>query len=467
MTAMQRTIVTIGHHDGKLTARLDKAGSRLLGAKDPELIGYTAETLPPIDTPGNLDEYAAALTKGLMKHKAIEQVLQNIFVAAPGSQHALYFEIEAPAGEQIRWESLCDANGGFLALGGGCHIGRIAEEASSRESGVRAFNPPLRLAAFLSGIGLQAQAEWDALRTAIDNAAGDGLPVRAQVYIGEPELLEACLTDYGHGMHDVVEVLPMPASTAELENLLNRSHPHVVHFFCHGSVGMGAAFLQLATVAEHALAKPQGSVVLSVDEMVNLPGLQESWLMVLNCCQGAHAEEQLNSMAYRIVSRGGVAAAIGMQEPVAVGEASAFCASLYPQLFHAFTAALTMEAGAAPVTVNLSQAMSAPRRALRNMYLGQEPNSRWTLPVLYLQDRPLEICRPVVVDLSQDMLSRIAEKVNIIAGFLRSLPPDTPGLVRDLCLATLDQPPVVPPEMRPDRFGNVGAQRAALEPASD
>ena len=51
--------------------------------------------------------------------------------------------------------------------------------------------------------------------------------------------------------------------------------------------------------------------------------------------------------------------------------------------------------GAAPITVDLSPAMSRPRRALRDMAGPAQANGRWTLPVLYLQEQPLQVFRPI------------------------------------------------------------------------
>lgn len=448
----QRTIVTIGDQDGELTAKLMKADAALPDPKRPEPIGYSAATLPALDTPASLRAYGTSLLQGLMKHKAIKRVLEDMVMAAPGAARLLCFDIEASAGEQIRWEALCDDDGNFLALDGRCHIGRIAEEVTSREVGVRPFLPPLRIAAFLSASGQDATPEWEALSAAIGHATANGVPVVARVYLGQRALLDEVVKTKALGAHAAIGVEAMPTTATELERVINEWQPQVVHFFCHGSAALGAAFLQLATLAEHELGTT-GSVVLAVDEMVNLTGLREAWLIVLNCCEGAQATERLNSMAYRMVSKGGLAAAIGMQEPVAAGDANQFCAALYPELFSALEAALKMVEGAPPVVINFSQAITAPRRALRNLHMAAPHNARWTLPVLYLQDRPLEVFRPKVAGISQDDMQRMRDKAEMVASFLRSLPPDTPDDVRDLLFATLEKPPVVPAEMRPDRHG--------------
>lgn len=455
---MQRTIVTIGDQDGVLTAKLMKADAALPDPRKPQPIGCSPETLPPLDSPANLKAYGVSLRHGLMNHAAIKSVLQGIFSAPPGVPNCLCFDIEAIGGEQIRWEALCDDNDNFLALDGRCHIGRIAEEVSTQDAGVRPFVPPLRIAAFMSAAGQDATPEWKALSAAIDAAASRNLPVQARVYVGQQALLDDIRASIATGAHPAISVDAIPALASGIERVINEWQPHIVHVFCHGFAPMGAAFLQFATVTEHDLGDTDGSILLAIDEMVNLIGLRAAWLIVLNCCQGAKAAAGINSMAYRMVSKGGLAAAIGMQEPVAAGDANAFAAALYPDLLRTLESAMKVAAGVAPVVVNLSEAITGPRRALRNRHLASPAdNARWTLPVLYLQDRPLEVFRPAAA-LSQDDAQRLREKAEMVASFLRSLPPDAPLEIRAKMLALLDQPPVVPAPMRPDSFGTFPSQ---------
>ena len=348
-----------------------------------------------------------------------------------------------------------DKERAVVALDGRCNISRIAEEANTPEPGVRHFGPPFRILAFLSGSGLDAIEEWSSLAIAIDRAVIRGLPVKADIRIGQPALLQQAQVECAAGRHPNITVQAMPADSFELEQAITESQPHILHFFCHGKAEMGAAYLQLANQRDHAIAAPQGSISVPVDDLARLTELRNAWLVVLNCCEGARAGGQLDSMAYRMVSEAGLAAAIGMLEPVDVGEASRFCGVLYPELFNALDVALRLNPGAAPVTVDLSPAMSRPRRALRDMVGLAQANGRWTLPVMYLQEQPLQVFRPLAVFTEDDaMLTRVRAKT--IAGMLSNLPPNTPDEVRDRMLAMLDEAPVVPPTLRPDRWGAFG-----------
>lgn len=113
----------------------------------------------------------------------------------------------------------------------------------------------------------------------------------------------------------------MPEAAYELEQQIQRARPHVLHFFCHGQGGMGATFLELATAQDHALNR--AGVVLDTDTLAGMAALRESWLVVLNCCEGAQGGAEIESMAERLVAQTGTRA-IGMLEPVASGEASRF-----------------------------------------------------------------------------------------------------------------------------------------------
>lgn len=452
---MARTIVTISGRNGRFSACLDKAAQALPDMGEPHSLGYGPAGLPPLDSAAHVEQYGSTLVAGLKQHPAIRQVLEQIFAAGPQQSHTLYFGIKAPDGQQIRWESLRDEGGRFVALDGRCHIGRIAEEATTPEPGVRLFAPPLRVLAFLSGTGLDATEEWSSLASAVDRAVGRGLPVRADVHIGQPALLQQAQDECGAGARPGIAVHPMPADGLELEQEITDTRPHILHFFCHGKAEMGAAYLQLATQRDHAIAAPQGSISVPVDDLARLAELRSAWLVVLNCCEGAHAGGQLDSMAYRMVSEAGLAAAIGMLEPVDVGEASRFCGVLYPELFSALEAVLRLNPGAAPITVDLSPAMSRPRRALRDMAGPAQANGRWTLPVLYLQEQPLQVFRPIAaVAMDETAVARV--KATTIAGMLANLPPDTPVEARDRMLGVLDDPPRVPTSMRPDRWGAFG-----------
>lgn len=461
---MTRTILTISNRDGVLDARVEKSAPPLPpNWNDRVPFGYGAGALPLLTDAAQLEQYGSALAKGLRQHPAIAQVLQQAFTAAAQQSHSLCFVVEADEGRQIRWETLRDDQGGFVALDGRCHIGRIARSVSVEDS-PRLFTPPLVLLAFLSGVGLDATEEWGALATAIDNAHKRGLPVAADVRIGEAGLLARAQAECAAGKHPAITVGAMPEDTIELEDQVRAARPHILHFFCHGKAAMGAAFLTLANAVDHAVPGRAGSISLAIDTLAQLEGLRNAWLVVLNCCEGGQSDDEMDSMAERLVSEAGLAAAIGMLEPVAVGEASRFCGVLYPEVFHLLEGVLKMQPGALPQRVDLSPAMSRPRRALRDLKPPLKAGARWTLPVMYQQEQPFQVFHPLPaapvapaspVSPAVDW-AVVRAKAETVAGMLAGLPPDTPADARDRMLALLDEAPAVPAALRPDRWGRFG-----------
>ncbi len=466
---MKRSILTITQRDGMLAACVQQSEPPLPADWDERIsFGYDAAALPALTDDALVIQYGDRLAEGLCKHQAIAQVLQRAFGANGADVHTVGLTVRAEQGRQIRWETLRDPQGRFVALDGRCHIGRTVRRLAGTPQAAREFVPPLRLLAFLSGAGLDATEEWDALSAAVFKARDKGLPVEADVRIGQDALRDQARAEAAARHPGAIRVGAVPASAGELEVEIRDARPHILHFFCHGKAAMGASFLELATAKDHALGLP-GSVGVAIDVLTTLAELRDVWLVVLNCCEGAQAASDIDSMAERMVENAGLAAAIGMLEPVAVGEASRFCAALYPELFHVLDDVLKMQPGMGTRFVNLAPAMSRPRRALRDMAPPLRPGARWTLPVLFQTEEPLQVFRgaggaggglaagpaglapPPAVDLS---IARA--RAETIAGMLAGLPPDTPDAVRDGMLALLDDAPVVPQALRPDRFGGFG-----------
>lgn len=449
---LQRTIVSIEQDAaGELIARLMKAEVNAPNAKDPVGIQTAPALLPAMDDPGKVKEYGQRLRDALKKHPAVSNALQYIFALPAGQSRTLCFDIVSQAGEQIRWEALCDDNGDFVALNSQCRLGRIADEVSTQDVGVRVFTAPLRIAAFLSAAARDATPEWQALVSAFDTARANGLPLEARIFLGQQELLDSANAEVAAGKHPGVRVFPIPADDLGVEKALNDYSPHIVHLFCHGSAGYGTAYLELATIVDHAGGVPEGSVIVEINTLVVADGVRKSWLVVLNCCDGATSDERLTSMAFRMVANGSVPAVIGMQEPIPAGDANVFCATLYPALFELLKGALNGGAGQ-PSVLDLTGAIVPARRAIRNRHKTDPDGFRnWTVPVLYLSREPLQL--QATMGASEAEVTLMRERVGIVAGLLRQLPPSADMALRLQFLTVLDQPPAVPPSMRPDVMG--------------
>lgn len=450
---MTRSVLRIVEQQGQLAACVENADPPLPNDYDEAVpFGFPGHALPPLD---DGTQYGSKLVQGLAEQKAVAKVLERAFGANGAEPHALALLVRAGDGRQIRWETLRDDNGRFVALDGRCPIGRVTRRLSSTHTAAQVFQPPLRLLAFVSGTQLDMQAEWDALAAAIDQAHADGLPVAAIVHIGESTLRDAAAAGCTAGHHPAIEVLAMPDSAAKLEQQIQRVRPHLLHFFCHGKGGIGSSFVQLATAQDHALGRT-GSIELDAEQLASIAALREAWLVVLNCCEGAQADAEIESMAETIVKTSG-ARAIGMLEPVASGEASVFSGTLYPEVFRVLEGVLRMAPGSPPQIVDFTPALSVPRRALQTINPPLHPGARWTLPVLYQELQLLEVVRaampPTMLAAPPGSLAPLRARAQTVADFLASMPPDTPAAARQDALALLDLPPVVPPELRPDAFG--------------
>ncbi len=456
---MIRSVLLISEKDGQLVSSVENAAPPLPSKYDePLAFGYTSGGLPPLDD-GTL--YGGTLVQGLRKHPAVAEILRRAFGAGSAEPHTLALLVRAGDGRQIRWETLRDDTGKFVALDGRCPIGRVTRRLSGTPNAAHPFEPPLRILAYLSGIGLDMQAEWDGISSAIDRAARDGLPVQATVRIGPADLRDAARAECDEGKHPAIRVAAVPDAAYLLEQEIERERPHILHFFCHGKGGMGASFLELGTALDHTLDR-SGTVVLDTETLAGMRALRDTWLVMLNCCEGAQGDAEIESMAERLVAESGTRA-IGMLEPVASGEASRFSAALYPELFRLLDDVLRMPPGALPQYVDLTSALSVPRRALRELNPPLRPGARWTLPVLYQDLHLLQVVRParasaagVPAAASDEDWRVLRAKAETVAGFLAALPPETPASARDRMLLLLEQPPVVPAALRPDRWGRLG-----------
>jgi len=448
----RRTIISVEGAGDSLFGRLTKAEADYPDASTQKDLHCSPHTLPKLSDAGQMKAYGCQLRDALARHPAIQSALGGIFLAPPEQTKTLCFQVGATA-ELVRWEALCDFNGNFVAMDDHRRLGRIAEEPSSPETGVRPFHLPLRLMAFLSAAERDATGEWDALKAAIATARAQGLPLEARVYLGQSALLDASTTELAAAPDGLgISVFPIPASEDALKAELDAWHPHLVHFFCHGLTDEGARDLEFANLNYGATHADEDKFTLPVSRLVEFSGIRDALLVVLNCCQGAEGTDKLRSMVYDIVARGSVPAAIGMQEPVAEDDASVFSGALYPELFNLLRRVLQEGAADQPALLDLTAVLAPARRALQQKNAAHPTGFRtWTFPVLYLRREAFQVLQKqsaTAVD-----MDKWRARVRTVANLLRTLPGDAPPDMRDDLLGMLDKPPAVPLEMRPNRDG--------------
>lgn len=403
-------------------------------------------SLPNCDTSANVTAYGQAVYNALCAQPAIARELTRLTATPPIQADALQFRISAPEAEAYRWETLCSAAGGFLAVNPGRRVSRLtAPRVLPGGVDARRFVPPLRFTAFLSAIGVEARKELETICDQLSAATANGLPFDARIFVGESNLLGAAASPG-------VALLPMPPSADLLKAELKARPPQFLHFFCHGAVNFGSSALEMATLADWMqFAGGDGtrsSIKLTVEELaLTLEGLEATWLTVLNSCKAAQSVARLNSMAYRLAERGS-AFAVGWNEPVGDDDASHLSGVFYREVFGITAAALGQSANEG-VEVDLSPAILPVRQNFLNMYSATPPEAfgRWSVPVLYESSDRLRVQG---VD-NEPQRARI----NFVAGALREMPEGTPPDVREQVLALLKIPPEVPPELWPDLQGRM------------
>lgn len=460
---MARTIVAIDPGiENSLTMRLVKASSNIdtPDARRPAPFDCLPEGMPPWDDPEAVRKYGQRLLEELESHPAVKQAMQLVLMAPPGETRPVYFHLNEDSAERLCWEALYNNDKTFIGLDARWPIGRIADSILDRQEPPRDFTPPLRIAAVLSALNREAAEQWFALRDAVAKVRGDGLAVEVLVFVGEEDLLDSINAEIAAGLADVT-VIPVPDRSAEFEGKLNDFEPHILHFFCHGSSSHGVPRLEVATILDWDMGKTTGSLKLSVDSLQSISAMQDVWLIVLNCCESGRAEESTHSMAHTLVANV-VPAAVGTLESFDVSDAHELCLGFYPLLFEELTKVLQHPNNGDLVELEWATALRGARRGLSEKHENDPSNNReWALPVLYARPEPWLVRVQGGAGHSPDELRVWQQRAEVVAGYLKALPPDVDDEVRMATLAILDD---VPDWLKPDKFGNFEQAQPEEEP---
>lgn len=304
-------------------------------------------------------------------------------------RYPVFVEFATTGAESLPWEAMCTPEGYFIALDERWAVGRIVDTVSPVEP-VWRFEPPLRVAAVLSALGVPAAGEWEALRTACD---GSKLALDLLVLVSEEGLekdvkKELKKKKYFRDGQPWARVDLVPATVADLQQRLQDFGPHVLHLFCHGSAADDSPHLQIATKPDW-LGGETSSLLVEAQEVRDFTKRTDNlpWLVVLNCCETATAAAQdTQSVALSLVYDGGIPAVVGMREPVRNDDAAMFTEAYYQQLFPALERRITgTDANDTPL--DWAELAVEARRRLAKKYHGLLRNAgagkAWTLPVVY------------------------------------------------------------------------------------
>jgi len=373
-------VSTLQEDDGseRLVAYLERPplpgrGTRQLGASIADF-SFT-DSAQPVRRAGE------AIYSRLVGHPEFQTALVQAMAVATDERCPLLVHLDIDgAADRIPWETLCAPDGTFLGLEPRWSVARVVDSAV-KLPGTVAFQPPLRIAVLLSCLGISAADEWARLIQAVQASA---VPVEILALVGEPDVEETIAKQ----AHPNVTVAGIPGADdfPELREQVVTFRPHVLHLFCHGSLRDGA-HLELATQVDWLANAPVSSLFLEPNQVAALADpVERPWLAVLNCCEGAGASDQIHTLASSLVYSGGIAAVVGMREPIASDDATLFTERFYPLLLDA----VARVAAGSPGVLDWSGLLVEPRRGLVQRRPGvftavAADRREWTLPVLYLR----------------------------------------------------------------------------------
>ncbi len=343
--------------------------------------------LPAWGTPDAVVARGRLLRDALRKHAGIAAVLDSLGTTTAGVQAPLYVKLSEGDAELIAWETLCDVADKFVALDRRWPIGRITDPASTIARPTPLFRLPVKLLAVISAHGITGQErEWVMLRDAAEDARACGLPVDVHVLTGDPVVHAQVTADIAAGRH-WASVAGVDASSAKVLGAIRRWQPNIIHFFCHGRAGDGDQRLELGTAADFAdAAVTAGSVTINGDQLETFgEALDNPWLLVLNCCEGAQASRDSLSLAHRVVSSA-FPAAFAMLEPVDASDAHEFSRAIYGALLSELvTVKQQLDAGDT-VRFEWASITHDARDAINALHQGNaSTRHEWALPALYVR----------------------------------------------------------------------------------
>lgn len=378
------------------------------------------------------------------KHEDIKAYLTTALQTQRPNRYPVFVKLETAAGvEALPWEALCSSRGEFLSLDERWAVGRLVGSLAVSSS-LWHFTPPLRIAAVLSCLNVEAVHEWNALKAAFKKTPG--IKVDVLVIVSEPQLYDdlVALADAKAAGSPLIHPEMVPRELSELQEMVRQFGPHLLHLFCHGSAQEGP-HLEVAVKSDRICGRSESSLTVEAREFKDFfnPSDDPPWLTVLNCCETAKQgpEDNAHSLALSLVNEVGLPAVVGMREPVASNDASVFTKAFYTRLLRDLQARTD---DGSRVDDPLDWAMMlVPARAELARTHGQNRLARgstctkqWTLPVVYMRSKEImfqPILEPagvatVVRPPGQRSASKRRTRLEIEAlrGLLTHLPPNAP-----------------------------------------
>ncbi|HEX6871136.1 MAG TPA: CHAT domain-containing protein [Micromonosporaceae bacterium] len=381
------------------------------------------------------------LFTALAEAPALSPALTAALRIQPPDQRPIYVNVTGLSlGQALPWETLfAPAIHDFLSLDPRWPVGRIVPGARPEPTPWR-LDPPLRIAAVLSCLGVPADEEWQALRAAVEES---GLDCRVCLLVSENELyqrIEAARLPWA-------DLAKVPSDYAGLQSLITRFNPHVLHLFCHGSTGHGGPHLEVAVGSDWLTGTADRSHFLESRGIRELTPVTAAtpWLIVLNACESATPatlDVGPQTLASALVADYAVPAVVGMRQPVLSVDAARFTRRFYASLFETLRRAL--DRSAAELGIDWASLAVTARDALRRGRDSLPPTSaaarttQWTLPVVHV--RPTQFMLQIVTPAALGPESNRARlESSLLEALLAALPADTPAQTIDALTERLRQ----------------------------
>jgi hypothetical protein len=286
----------------------------------------------------------------------------------------------------------------------------ITAAGRSRDK-VRSYPGQLRIAVVLAATKLQdgfpgAIGEWTAFTNALKLTTEK---IRLLVFTCQPKLVavieKAIKTSANFrgrvdldGPHELKKEV-------DLRTRLKDFGAHILHFFCHGFASPAGGVLHLASVDDWERESGDSSIDFAIEDFRDIQTLDNPWLAVLNCCEGAKPTGAGASLA-RMVVQNGLPAAVGMRRTVGHLAVHTFTKALYSNLLLYLGEKLEGLTDA-EVEIDWSPILREPRRSLvqHSQDLQNPPlpslavpcgRQEWSLPVLYVRQEPFLVRRSLV-----------------------------------------------------------------------
>jgi CHAT domain len=412
--------------------------------------------LPAWGIPDGVVARGRLLRDALRKHVGVAAVLDSLGQAPVGAHAPFYVKLSEGDAELIAWETLCDVGDKFVALDRRWPIGRITDPASTRPRPAPLFRLPVRIMAVISAYGIAGeQREWEMIRDAADEARKAGLPVEVAVLTGDPAVHAQVTSDIA-AARPWVSVSGLDASGAKVLAAIRRWQPNILHFFCHGRANQNEQELELAAASDFAdAAATMGSVTISGDQLAAFgETLDNPWLLILNCCEGATASHDSLSLAHRVVSSA-FPAAFAMLEPVDAADAHEFSRTIYVSLLTELaTVKARLEKGEM-VRFEWASITHDARDAINSLHAGKAASQReWALPALYVRGVDAMEFRAAPDDATDDLIGAQKAALDTVVVWLRSVKDSLSETRRYAAMAKALTQAGVPEALWPDIDGS-------------